>query len=130
MELCAENAFDANWVRTTLKQRNDEGQRFQDVLLRLADGAIIRVRRNNPGSAPKAHGFYLRVHEVLECSRPAALEALQGVQRIHCCSDMPCPEVDCLHATAVALVPRAKTVDVGDLDGRGPGGRCCVVTST
>ena len=46
--------------------------------------------------------------------------------KVHLCASVPCgqPDDDCVHVPATAVIPRASELDLQDVAGKGPLGRC------
>ena len=120
----------AQYVQREVRGRG-LNQRPLDLL--VADGvAVARLRHDTIRGRTNRHGFVCVCNEVRASSHRYFRHHLEAANcAIHLCSQDPCtaPEAAQVHIKASSVIPQDREIDLQDLAGRGPWGRCAVLTS-
>ena len=120
----------AQYVQREVRGRG-LNQRPLDLL--VADGvAVARLRHDTIRGRTNRHGFVCVCNEVRASSHRYFRHHLEAANcAIHLCSQDPCtaPEAAQVHIKASSVIPQDWEIDLQDLAGRGPWGRCAVLTS-
>ena len=122
-------AWTAQYVQDKVRGRGT-GQAPFDLL--VTDGtALARLRHSTVRGRTNRHGFICPCDTVHGSSHRYWRHTIEGAHcRVHLCSQSPCtaPEAAEVHVTSSAVVPREVEIDLTELAGKGPFGRCLTAT--
>ena len=122
-------AWTAQYVQDKVRGRGT-GQAPFDLL--VTDGtALARLRHSTVRGRTNRHGFICPCDTVHGSSHRYWRHTIEGANcRVHLCSQSPCtaPEAAEVHVTSSAVVPREIEIDLTELAGKGPFGRCLIAT--
>ena len=122
--------WSALYIQREVRGRGPNQKPF-DLL--VADGvAVARLRHGTIRGRTNRHGFLCQCEEVRASSHRYLRHHIETANcAVHLCAQDPCtaPEVAQVHIRASATVPQDREVNLQELAGRGPWGRCAVITS-
>ncbi|CAE7248885.1 unnamed protein product [Symbiodinium sp. CCMP2592] len=122
-------AWTAQYIQDKVRGRGTCQAPF-DLL--VTDGtALARLRHGTIRGRTNRHGFTCPCDTVHGSSHRYWRHSLEGANcRVHLCSQSPCtaPEAAEVHVTSSSVVPREVELDLTELAGKGPFGRCLTAT--
>ena len=113
------------YVQTDVRGRGDNRDPH-DLL--VTDGvAVARLRHGTLRGRTNRFGIKIECDSVHSASHRYFRHLLESHEcKVHLCAQVPCGQADedCVHVPATAVIPRIHELDLQDVAGRGPWGRC------
>ena len=125
----ATTPWSTQYIQTEVRGRG--GNRLPYDLLVTDGTAMARLRHGTVRGRTNRHGFTCNCDEVRSSSHRYYRNLLEATQCVvHLCSSSPCgaEHLPYQHVSMSAIVPQEQEVDLSDLAGRGPWGRCANLT--
>ena len=113
------------YVQTEVRGRGDN--RDPHDLLVTDRVAVARLRHGTLRGRTNRFGIKIECDSVHSASHRCFRHLLESHEcKVHLCAQVPCGQADedCVHVPATAIIPRIHELDLQDVAGKGPWGRC------